>query len=122
MERDRYPSNWDDIALEVKESANWTCSDCGRTCRKPGEALQEFIDRIVGGNWRDNGELTWEIAEHPQRWTLTVGHLDQNPANNDPSNLKALCSGCHLKFDAPFRHANAHAKRERKGQLTLEGL
>jgi 5-methylcytosine-specific restriction endonuclease McrA len=119
MERSRYPDNWEAIALQVKESANWVCQNCGRQCRKPGESLYEFIDRIVGGNWRDNCELCSQIGDHSQRWTLTVAHLDQNPSNNAPSNLKALCSGCHLKHDAPFRKANAYAKRERKGQLTI---
>lgn len=50
---------------------------------------------------------------------LTVAHLDQNPRNNHPSNLKALCSVCHLNHDRPFRKANRKRKLERLGQLAL---
>lgn len=25
-----YPSDWETIALEVKEAANWTCEECGQ--------------------------------------------------------------------------------------------
>ena len=32
-----------------------------------------------------------------------VAHLDQQPENNHPNNLKALCQKCHLKHDAPYR-------------------
>lgn len=126
MERDRYPADWEAIALQVKEAADWKCQDCGRECRKSGESLYDFIERIQGCN---HPSLDWvnqtavsAICNHPQRWTLTVAHLDQDPGNNDPGNLRALCSGCHLRHDAPFRRANAYAKRERRGQLTLEAI
>ncbi|MDX2215469.1 MAG: hypothetical protein SFY66_19555 [Oculatellaceae cyanobacterium bins.114] len=126
MERDRYPKNWDEIALKVKESADWKCQQCDRPCRRTGEDLGDFIKQIQGCN---HSSLDWvnqtavsTICEHPARFVLTVAHLDQDPSNNDPSNLKALCSGCHLKHDAPFRAANTKAKLERKGQLSLDML
>jgi hypothetical protein len=50
---------------------------------------------------------------------VTVAHLDQDPSNNDPDNLKALCSVCHLEHDRPFRVHNMMRKRERSGQLHL---
>ena len=31
---------------------------------------------------------------------LTVAHLDQNPANNDPDNLARMCQTHHWMFDA----------------------
>lgn len=39
---------------------------------------------------------------HPEtgsRVVLTVAHMDQDPANNDPANLRALCQRCHLAWD-----------------------
>jgi 5-methylcytosine-specific restriction endonuclease McrA len=30
---------------------------------------------------------------------LAAAHLDHNPTNNRPSNLKALCQRCHLLHD-----------------------
>jgi hypothetical protein len=37
MQRDQYPSNWDEIALAIKEAAGWRCQECGMQCRRPGE-------------------------------------------------------------------------------------
>lgn len=114
MDRSRYPENWGEIALDIKERANWECEECYRPCRIVGESWDDFRRAMISDFPPD------ELA-HPQRFTLTVAHLDQNPANNDPANLRALCSGCHLRHDAPHRKANSKAKRERAGQLTLGG-
>ena len=45
-------------------------------------------------------------APHPvtgSKVVLTVAHMDQNPANSDPNNLRALCQRCHNAHDAPYR-------------------
>jgi hypothetical protein len=110
MQLDRYPPNWSAIAYEVKDRAGWKCEECRKECRKTGESWTDFFDRICRS-----------LAQN-QKWghyTLTVAHLDQNPSNNDPSNLRALCTVCHLKHDRPYRIMNRYAKRERRGQLTL---
>lgn len=33
---------------------------------------------------------------------LTTAHLDQNPTNNEPENIKVLCRSCHIQFDQKF--------------------
>lgn len=33
---------------------------------------------------------------------LTCAHLDQNPQNNDRSNLKVLCRSCHIRHDQKY--------------------
>jgi hypothetical protein len=33
---------------------------------------------------------------------LTVAHLDQNPLNNDESNIKVLCRSCHIQYDQKY--------------------
>ncbi len=51
---------------------------------------------------------------------LAVAHLDQEPTNNDPSNLLVLCQACHNRVDAPFRGVNAaRTKRAQNPQLNL---
>jgi len=135
MQRERYPANWEAIAHGVKYAANWTCQECGRPCRKPGVDWTEFCLWLLnqGGpeGWyaetcdevidEETGE--WGYVERPGRSVLTVAHLDQNPANNAPSNLKALCSVCHLRHDAiahaASRKRNRRIKQERQGQQVL---
>lgn len=127
MQRDLYPPNWEAIALAKKEAANWTCEHCGRPCRRPGvdwidfemwlyEQFQPHFDW-----WDDCFEDGPDglATRKPQRFTLTVAHLDQNPQNNAPGNLAALCAPCHLRHDAPHRIGNSYRKREHQGQLSL---
>lgn len=49
------------------------------------------------------------------RVVLTIAHLDQDPSNNDASNLQALCQRCHLNHDRPFNvPKQAETRRRRK--------
>lgn len=127
IDKSKYPPDWKSIAAEIKGAADWTCQECGRPCRKPGQSWCEF----VGGLLTDR-EMAWyaqtcdevfsaedgffAVVERPQRFTLTVAHLDHDTTNNHPDNLKALCSGCHLRYDAPLHRRNASATRDRKRQ------
>lgn len=91
MDKSRYPENWKQIAMEVKEAAGWKCKKCGIQCRKPGEPFDTH------------------------RRTLTVHHIDHIPENCGKDNLIALCAGCHLKEDA--RH---HAETRRRRSVILK--
>ncbi len=76
----RYPANWAEIALEVKDSANWRCKHCGKECLTPNQSKRVY-------------------AQDPRKWgqnTLTVHHIDHDRSNNERSNLIALCAPCHL--------------------------
>ncbi|MEA5537012.1 HNH endonuclease [Crocosphaera sp. XPORK-15E] len=74
--KDRYPDNWDEIALRVKIKANWTCSKCGLKCLSTDDKRTDKSQRT--------------------KLTLTVHHSDYDPSNNHQSNLIPLCSACHL--------------------------
>jgi len=63
-----YPANWDEIATETKEEAGWRCIRCGHA-----------HDPAAG-------------------YTMTVHHLDLNPANCAWWNIPALCQRCHLQI------------------------
>lgn len=79
-----YPGNWPTIAILVKRAANWKCVRCGHP-----------HNPTIGR-------------------TLTVHHLDMNPANNRWWNLVALCQVCHLHVQGKvilerewlFEHSN----------------
>lgn len=47
---------------------------------------------------------------------LTIAHLDHNPRNNHPDNLRAWCQRCHLTYDAKFHAKNASKTRKNKGK------
>lgn len=67
-----YPDDWADIANAVKEFAGWRCVRCG---------IIHDPDPRTGN-------------------TLTVHHLDLNPANCRWWNIPALCQRCHLTIQA----------------------
>jgi len=87
MRRELYPDNWDEIARAVKVAADWRCQECGKQCRRPGEPFDT------------------------QRRTLTVAHLDHDPANCASDNLRALCAPCHLRYDAQHHARSASHTR-----------
>jgi 5-methylcytosine-specific restriction endonuclease McrA len=118
MDRSLYPPNWDEIALSVKERDKWKCQECSRECRKPGENPVEFLKRLHSSPCSELPAPD-EFLFYPGRFVLTVAHLDQQPANCDRSNLRALCSVCHLRYDSQFRALQKRLKAERRGQLTL---
>jgi hypothetical protein len=91
-DRKLYPEDWEQIALKIKTDVGWKCQGCGRDCRRTGEAMLDFVERIEGSDqpgldWVNQTALS-EIMAHPQRWILGVAHLDHDPANMDTSNLK----------------------------------
>lgn len=53
------------------------------TCRRKGQSFKGDICDKCGFK-----------AENPVQ--LDVDHKDNNPANNDPSNLWTLCKNCHV--------------------------
>lgn len=130
MNRSLYPANWNAIAMAIKREAQWRCQECDRPCRPPGTSWEEFAASLEEAWYQEAyeevvDEETGEsgIVEKRGRFTLTVAHLDQNPANNDPSNLQALCPKCHLRYDA-IAHWQTRRRRRRErmeaaGQMTI---
>lgn len=97
MKRWLYPDEWERIATEVKETADWRCDMCDVQCYRPGERVET------------------------RRLVLTVAHLNHTPADCRTENLMAMCAPCHCRYDAPEK---ARRRRERRrvtrGQLALE--
>ncbi len=130
IERNLYPKNWEAIAIAIKEGANWHCENCDRPCRKSGESLEDFEERMGFAEWA--GEWVqdyWESIEDDEhgsvlirrskRFELGVAHLDHVPSNCDRSNLKALCTPCHCRYDLSQMGRKKMLRRERSGQLSL---
>jgi predicted HNH restriction endonuclease len=76
----RYPDNWQEIALKLKQQAHWKCQKCGMDCLKPNENTKGLSK-----------------SERSKR-TLTVHHQNYLPEDNRTENLICLCTSCHLSY------------------------
>jgi hypothetical protein len=115
MEAERYPKNWKAFSRAIKDQVNWICQQCGQQCRKEREPISNFANRVA----IPSSEAWQEVMNYPQRFCLNVGHLDQNPRNNQRENLLVFCQPCHLNYDRPFIPQNTYARRERQGQQPI---
>lgn len=108
--RPLYPADWDNISQYVRfEREKGFCQHCGRkhgdrVARLPGK----WFDSCTNQRRASDGSITsWpDIFEHNQiQYTVIVlatAHLDNNPSNNSPENLAALCQKCHLAHDRKY--------------------
>jgi len=86
--RARYPKDWRQIVASIRERSGNRC-----------EGSPAFPDCRA-----ENGQ------PHPVTGSvvvLTCAHLDHQPENNDPENLRHWCQKCHNVYDRPHRKANA---------------
>lgn len=109
-----YPKNWKAIRDEILVRADFVCEclgECGGKHAPP--ALQEELYR---------GSGYYRCQRHHMRayndvvCILTIAHLNHNPKDSRRRNLKAMCQGCHLRYDKDHHQKNAAATRERRRQ------
>jgi hypothetical protein len=109
-----YPIDWTQISHTVRfERAAGLCQGCGR----PHGAT---VRCLPDGRWFDTTRGTWRnsrgrhvrrpeneevVRVRQTRVVLAAAHLDHDPANNRPRNLKSLCQRCHLTHDRPHHLA-----------------
>lgn len=91
----RYPDDWPDISLAVKEAAGWCCE---------GSPLFPACRAAHGQPHPETGSVV----------VLTVGHLDHQPENCVRENLRAWCQRCHLTYDAAEHAKNAAGTRAKR--------
>jgi len=84
-----YPIDWKEISQRIREQAGNKCELCGAENHQPHPITGSMV-------------------------VLTVMHLDHNPQNNDPENLKAACQRCHLNYDKEQHINNSRITRENK--------
>ena len=96
IDRKRYPKDWHQIALNIKQAAGWRCQHCQRLCLRPGEKPLSLT------------RSEWTHA------TLSVHHSNFMPEDNTKENLIALCTPCHLAVHGRTKRSNVSP-----GQLSL---
>jgi hypothetical protein len=131
-----YPRDWPQISREAKERAEWKC-------QHPGCLARQYS---IGIWWRRDGVWAWAEQYPPEpTWkearkvaaeafwevqhvsgqpciviVLTVAHLNHDPTDCRPENLRAMCQRHHLAHDHDHHRANAQATRRAKaGTLEL---
>lgn len=104
-----YPIDWRELSRVIRfERADGQCERCGRPHGR-------MISHLGDGRWFDAETECWRDGRgravafvdfsaygdqlRQTRIVLATAHLDHNPANNRPGNLKALCQRCHLQHD-----------------------
>lgn len=91
--KSRYPKDWKQIRSSILDRANNCCEFCGR--------------RNHTWYWNEN-------TKRMVRVVLTIAHLDHTPENCAPSNLRALCQRCHLRYDAEHHKQTRQQTRAAK--------
>lgn len=102
-----YPLDWPQLSAIIRFGrANGRCETCGRPHGK-------IVRHLGDGRWYDDECAQWRCGqgralprlapEADQAATTTVylatAHLDHDPGNSSPRNLKALCQRCHMLHD-----------------------
>ena len=80
--KDRYPKNWKEIRTQILERANNRCEFCG----------------AENHTWVDRPAPKYKVYV-----VLTIAHLNHQPEDCRPENLRALCQRCHNRYDADHR-------------------
>lgn len=97
------------LALSLKQQANWRCSSCNRPCRRAQETPADLARRL--------GLDPETVAAHPRRWTL---HLSPG---RPP---RVLCGGCHRSYHNRLRQQRRRQRQrqqwEAQGQMTLADI
>jgi len=113
MKRADYPDNWKAFSADIRfERAGGRC-ECKGECGKDHEA-----DRCPKRHLKVYDDVAC---------ILTVAHLNAKggPCSCEPrcakeEHVKAMCQGCHLRYDHVRHQLNASDTRDRKrGQLRL---
>lgn len=125
----RYPSNWKEIRLKILERAEDRCEFCKapnrtRIARGGGEDVGTYMTDDCEVYCDETGEYLGQRRASNydmHRMTdivLTIAHLDHEPENCDPENLKALCQKCHLNYDKEHHKRNAAITRHNNKNIT----
>ncbi len=117
-----YPIDWPQLSAVIRfRRAQGKCVGCGRPHGR-------VVCHLGDGRWWDRDKKRWRdgkgrpLPRLPALWlwngtirttrvVLACSHLDHDPTNNRPSNLRAFCQRCHMLHDRP--------EHQRRRWLTL---
>ncbi|MFH1909515.1 MAG: WGR domain-containing protein [Chloroflexota bacterium] len=124
FQRERYPANWPEISLQIREREGWRCKWCGAENGKPHPLTKSKVVLTVAhlGVPKPDGTPGDTVrAARTGGTPVRDGKHDKTDVRDE--NLAALCQRCHLNYDLDEHMQNAARKRRKKiiaaGQLEL---
>lgn len=108
----RYGPDWPAITIVIKWLRALGRCECRGECGRPGYHLDALgrCENIHGQPAIGTGANV----------VLTSAHLDHTPENMHPANLRAMCQGCHLRYDR--NHHAETARATRAARLIAAGI
>lgn len=129
-----YPANWKtEIRPAILTRAHNCCETCGVLNHAWGwRCAAGVFHQVRKGPIRDTWPRDERFLRKPPfvlhsnigplkiiEIVLTIAHLDHDPRNCAPENLRAWCQRCHLAYDQPHHKVTAYMTR-RAARNTLE--
>ena len=104
-----YPIDWKELSRVIRfERAKGRCEACGQPHGRDVWHLGDghWFDTDAG-EWRDEQGRAVDWIDYRDyrgelrqtRIVLAAAHLNHDPTDNRPRNLKALCQRCHMLHD-----------------------
>lgn len=90
LERKRFNSRLEDLTAFKKRKF------CDQVCMAKA-MIQEDVT-LAGLRNRSMKFRAKKCSDCGTQENLQIHHMDSNPANNDPENLRTLCAACHAKW------------------------
>lgn len=125
--RARYPANWDAISQSIRERAGNKCEECGIPNYQLGgrapdgtwHKARPLGEKLLKLEWPQPGDFGWCVGYCASplrivRIVLTVAHLNHQPEDCRPENLKCLCQRDHNRYDAAERRKGIQARSRQK--------
>lgn len=115
-----YPKDWPQISKAIRERAEHRCEFCGINNYEVGARDKKgkwHSEHSINGMKSDDGIRLFGDFPKMKKIVLTVAHLDHDPRNCDPANLRALCQQCHLRYDTKHHSETSAKTREKKRGL-----
>lgn len=111
-----YPKNWEKIRRQILKRAKNKCEFCGVKNYAIGyrDSQGAFVE-TTRNSWHGEAVGLSKII----RIILTIAHLDHDPTNNNPQNLRALCQKCHNNYDKEHRAETRRKTKEMRSKSEI---
>jgi hypothetical protein len=93
-----YPTHWSEISERIQGRSANTCECCVECGIVHSRASADSVEPRTCG--RMNGQRFLRTEGELGSVVLTTAHLDHNPSNCEPGNLRAMCQPCHSRYDS----------------------